>query len=136
MRSEPDLRPTMRKHSEKHWSFPKVVRADHLVFYHMEKWEEAQPGVFGLQEPDPERHPETPSERVDLILVPGVGFDPKTKGRIGHGKAYYDKFLSPLTQLQKPPVLVGIAFAAQFIDVPIESHDIPMDCLLTENGWL
>jgi 5-formyltetrahydrofolate cyclo-ligase len=67
-------------------------------------------GTWGIREPDwewekghrasaldPPSHPtgSTPaaSGLLDLILVPGVGFD-NTLARIGHGKGYYDRFIS------------------------------------------
>lgn len=33
------------------------------------------------------------SEGLDLILLPGLGFD-KNRTRLGHGKGYYDRYLT------------------------------------------
>jgi 5-formyltetrahydrofolate cyclo-ligase len=35
-----------------------------------------------------------PTEKFDVIIIPMLGFDPKTLHRIGYGGGYYDKFLA------------------------------------------
>ena len=64
----------------------------------------------------------------DIILVPGVLFH-RSGFRIGYGGGYYDHFLA-----QHPEALkIGIVYPLQItkIPLPIESHDIPVDFILT-----
>ncbi len=86
-------------------------------------------GMFGIQEPRPEKRiPMTP-DTFDLVIVPGVAFDRKG-GRLGHGKGYYDRFLE-LTSAY----ILALAFDFQLIEsVPTELHDIPMNAILSESG--
>ena len=68
---------------------------------------------------------------LDLVVVPGVAFDPSGH-RLGLGKGFYDRALA-----QRGPALrtVGLAFALQVVDaVPAETHDIPVDWLCTEES--
>ena len=83
-------------------------------------------GVFGLLEPT--ASPYTALESIDLALIPGVAFD-RNGGRLGHGKAYYDRFLaqSPLQQLRR----VGVCFDFQVVPaVPVEVHDVLLHRLI------
>lgn len=65
----------------------------------------------------------------DAILVPMLGFDPKTLHRIGHGGGHYDRFLSTQPNAQK----IGVCFdQSQFDGIPVEPHDIPLDLIVSE----
>jgi len=67
-----------------------------------------------------------------LLLVPLVGFDPAGY-RLGYGGGYYDRTLA---QLVPRPLTIGIGYAATRLPtIYPQSHDIPMDRLLTEEGW-
>lgn len=76
-------------------------------------------GVWGIREPqgavvDP--------GSIDLIIVPGVAFT-MAGGRLGHGKAYYDRFLLTTTAFT-----VGACFLEQVVDeLPLEPHDVVLD---------
>jgi 5-formyltetrahydrofolate cyclo-ligase len=66
----------------------------------------------------------------DLVLVPGVAFDPACH-RLGRGKGYYDRFLT-LNRLSA--TLVGIGFNEQVVtEVPTEPHDFPLDLVVTSD---
>jgi 5-formyltetrahydrofolate cyclo-ligase len=68
-------------------------------------------------------------EELDLVMVPGTAFDLRG-GRMGQGKGYYDRLLS--TARPNAP-LVGMAFDCQIFDeIPVASHDVFMDLVLTE----
>jgi 5,10-methenyltetrahydrofolate synthetase len=59
-----------------------------------------------------------------------LGFDPKTLHRIGYGGGYYDKFLAGQPEAKK----VGVCYeAGKTGQIPMESHDIALDMVVTEN---
>ena len=69
------------------------------------------------------------SENIDFTVVPVVGFDSQNN-RLGHGKAYYDKFLSKVKTYK-----CGVAFECQRIDVPFaEIRDVPLDRVITNES--
>jgi 5-formyltetrahydrofolate cyclo-ligase len=71
---------------------------------------------------------EEPSE-FDVILVPALGFDPKTLHRIGYGGGYYDKFLATQPHARK----IGVCFdLGRLDDLPAKPHDIALDEIITE----
>ncbi len=84
----------------------------------------------GLLEPTI-RHP-IPAEYVDVMIVPGVGFD-SCGNRLGRGGGFYDRYL----EVSRPPVVIGVAFDEQILDaLPIESHDQKMNAVVTPSTTL
>ena len=60
---------------------------------------------------------------IDLVVVPGMGFDPQGN-RLGRGKGYYDRFLRLVPQAYK----LGLCFDFQKVaSVPTEDTDVRMD---------
>jgi 5-formyltetrahydrofolate cyclo-ligase len=105
-----------------------------LELFHLESMDELEIGMYKILEPRGELR-ELKSKRVgveqlDLILVPGVGFDARG-GRTGHGKGYYDKLL----ENAKPTTpLIALAFDCQIFDeIPMQDHDIYMDKVVTQS---
>jgi 5-formyltetrahydrofolate cyclo-ligase len=104
-----------------------------LELFHLEHINELEIGMYKILEPREELRgkPEKQIDvsELDLIMVPGVAFDPQG-GRTGHGKGYYDKLL----EHAKPETpLVAVAFDCQiFAEIPMQSHDIYMDKVVTE----
>ena len=91
--------------------------------------EELSIQYFGLLEPKQEI-PASEERNFDLSLIPCVMAD-KRRGRLGHGAGYYDRFLSK-AQGKK----LCLCFSWYITDkIPMEEMDIPMDALLTEEGY-
>lgn len=105
-----------------------------LELFHLESMDELEIGMYKILEPREDLR-EVAEKRVDvteldLIVVPGVGFDARG-GRTGHGKGYYDKCLE---NARPDTPLIAMAFECQMFDeIPMQSHDIYMDKVVTEN---
>lgn len=68
-------------------------------------------------------------DKIDLILVPGLAFD-KSGNRMGHGKGYYDRFLS---RCPKSTLFIGVAFSFQILDsIPFNKFDVKVHSIITE----
>jgi 5-formyltetrahydrofolate cyclo-ligase len=88
------------------------------------------PGRFGVPEPEA-GCPAVPLNQLDLILVPGVGFDSAGR-RLGRGKGFYDRLLAQVRGHK-----CGVAFEQQLVtELPEEPHDVRVDSILTPTRWL
>ena len=87
-------------------------------------------GPFGVHEPVA-ACPVVPLNRLDLALVPGLGFD-ACGHRLGRGKGHYDRLLADFTGEK-----IGVAFDFQMVvEVPREPHDIALDAVVTPSRWV
>jgi 5-formyltetrahydrofolate cyclo-ligase len=81
------------------------------------------------------RIPVPEEERVvvpELLLIPCVGFD-MDRFRLGYGGGYYDRTLAAWPV--KKPLTIGIAFESGKCDtLPRETHDMPLDAIVTESA--
>jgi len=88
------------------------------------------PGKFGIPEPAL-RCPMMALNRLDLTLVPGVGFD-AAGHRLGRGKGHYDRLLAEVAGTR-----CGVGFDQQMApEIPVEPHDVVMNCILTPTRWM
>lgn len=74
---------------------------------------------------------------IDLVIVPGLGFDRKGH-RIGQGKGYYDRFIARMNQNGMSPDLIGVGLQPQLVEdadggVPIADYDAIMNVVVTPN---
>ena len=69
---------------------------------------------------------------MDVILTPGLCFD-RTGVRMGLGAGFYDRLLAKSGSVFK----IGVTLSPQIVkSVPSEEHDVLMDCLVYENGFI
>ena len=86
---------------------------------------ELKSGRYGILEPQGDE-----VFRIDLVLVPGLGFNDRYH-RIGYGAGYYDRFLANTSA-----VTCGLFYDKQQADFLEESHDLPLDYIITETKIL
>jgi len=90
------------------------------------------PGRHGVREPIAGSEP-IDAGRIDLVLVPGLGFDREGR-RLGRGGGFYDRFLAAAACRA---VRWGVGFEIQVVPrVPCGAHDVRLHALATENGVL
>jgi 5-formyltetrahydrofolate cyclo-ligase len=72
-----------------------------------------------------------PTNFIDLVIVPGLGFTAKGH-RIGRGMGFYDRFLA---QPEFVGLSCGLAFDEQVVpSLPMLDHDVPLSMLVTDRS--
>jgi len=106
-----------------------------LKLYEVKNTNELQPGYMGILEPGILRYRRCSLKDIDLVIIPGTGFDPMGN-RLGYGGGYYDKLLSMESRELadvKHITTVALAFEEQIGDkIPSEPHDIKVDMIVTD----
>ncbi|MEE8449422.1 MAG: 5-formyltetrahydrofolate cyclo-ligase [Thermodesulfobacteriota bacterium] len=101
-----------------------------LTFRKVRYREELIPGRYGIMVPPCEADRVVPLESIDLMVVPGVGFD-LTGVRLGYGGGYYDRTLTRLLYRTKK---LALAFDVQMVNsLPLNSTDVKVDMVITES---
>lgn len=84
-------------------------------------------GEYGI--PEPAEFIPADIGDIDISVIPGIAFD-RSGMRIGFGKGYYDRFLAEFSGTK-----IGLCYELQLYDsIPHDSHDIPMDIIITEGS--
>ena len=148
IQNEIDLRPVLlswARNSIQHRLALPYARPDkHLDFF---EWQEGDPlihSAHGIPEPSPE-NTVRPQLVPDCILIPCVGWSSSVENgkthywRLGYGGGYFDRTLAGLRKKIPKLVCIGIGFDWQKLDDSqwaAQTHDEPLDMLLTESGLL
>lgn len=128
--NEVDLLSLIKRYKkEKTFLFP-VVHRKTMTACPYEGNAKMHRGKFNIPEPTTEPY----VGDIDLILVPGVGFD-KRGNRLGRGGGYYDKFI---TRLGRKTLLVGVGYDFQLVEeVPANRWDKRLDyVVIPSNGTI
>ena len=98
-----------------------------LIFSKLDSFNDLEEGAYGILEPKKDLIKEISIDKIDLIIIPGIGFDLRGN-RIGHGKGFYDRLLKNTNAL-----IIALAFDFQIIEkIPTENHDRSADIIITE----
>ena len=90
--------------------------------------------TYGIKEPDLEliakgEIKEVPKSEIDMVIVPGLGFD-MFGNRLGYGGGFYDRFLKDYKGVK-----VGVAYTeCLYYRLPEDENDIKVDMVITEIG--
>lgn len=129
--SEIDPRPLMGKLivAGANLALPCVQDDGTMVYRAYKRGDMLEQRPFGLLEPNGE----VPLVNPTLVITPLLAFD-RNGNRLGYGKGHYDRALAKLRESGRVFVC-GLAFFGQEVEaVPAESHDVPLDWVMTERG--
>lgn len=114
------------------------IEIDDIAFIELPRnWKEWPRDRWNIPEP-PENlqslHLDDIAKTETIALIPGLAFD-KTGGRLGRGKAYYDRFLSGLEASRQalgekagPFAAIAFGYESQLVErVPRDAHDRLVD---------
>lgn len=119
---------------EQGWSENKTIavpkteaKLSQMDFYEINDFTKLEKSSFGILEPIISKTTLVEHTKIDLLIIPCLGFDEHLY-RLGYGGGYYDRYLADFTG-----ITCGIAFECQKIDqVPTERFDIPLHMIVTE----
>lgn len=130
--------------SEKKLALPKTIsHTSKMDFYFLNKnlsyEEQLEFGNFKIREPKSNLlkfNFTAESEKVDFakqkifVIVPGLAFD-KKNNRLGHGKAFYDIYLSSLRKKNLCAYFCGVCFNWQILEeIPCNQNDVKMTSVI------
>ena len=122
------------------------VEGSNLIFHQLVSEKDTfDTGAFSIREPrmdSPQLFPESkiPLRFPVLVMIPGLAFTAKG-ARLGRGKGFYDRFLfsfiTAFADRRQEIILAGVCHSFQILEsIPIENHDINVDCLMTGKGCI
>ncbi len=106
-------------------SIPKIDGEDRLISFYFEGKQQIAENQWGI--PEPKFGKETPTQEIDLVIVPLLAFDKKGH-RVGYGKGYYDRFIA---QCRPDCKKVGLSFFESADLIPSTKHDIALNYVVT-----
>ncbi|KAF5280451.1 hypothetical protein FQR65_LT03260 [Abscondita terminalis] len=103
----------------------------------MKDWETLPMTKWNIKQPDLIEYRENAFDGggLDLLIVPGTAFTPEGD-RMGHGKGFYDMFLTKLKKQQShAAATVALAYKEQVLsEIPLEDHDVKIDLILYDDS--
>jgi len=132
--NEVDVEPFLERRLERDRpvALPRVVDVTSMEYADVADFGSVEEGSFGIREPVGEA---CALRRLEVFLVPGVGFD-RDGGRVGMGWGYYDRTLGRrrAADTESDALFVGICYDCQLSNeaLPTDAHDVDMDAVVTE----
>ena len=109
-----------------------IIKKKCLQFSEIKDYDnELEISTFNVLEPKNEFIRPININEIQLVIIPGIGFD-KEGGRLGYGFGYYDRFLKSLKNYIP---FFGLAFELQIVEIlPTSKNDIFMHQIISEKG--
>ncbi len=113
-------------------NLPVITEKNNMKFCRWKNRDILKVNKFGMLEPSNTSVSIVPK----IMLIPLLAFDNQNY-RLGYGGGYYDKYLNKYLKANKNILTIGIAFSFQKHNkLPNNSHDVKLDLILTEKGFL
>lgn len=110
---------------------PRVFNNKLNLFFVNDLSNQLEKGSYGIMEPVSSICAPARISDIELIVLPGVGFD-KNFHRLGQGYGYYDKILKHIPEEVKK---IALCFDIQMVNnIPVLNHDIEVDVIITESN--
>ncbi len=121
--------------ANKHHVFLPIIHPfnkHNLLFQQYEENSPMKTNRYGIFEPELNCSHVCPVAALDILFTPLVAFD-QFGNRLGMGGGYYDRTLSKYYQESwNKPKVIGLAHNCQMVEqLPIESWDVPLKCIVT-----
>ncbi len=85
-------------------------------------------GAYGIREPKKIKLRQGHIRKMDLAIVPGLGFT-REGVRLGRGGGHFDRLL----ERAGPVVKIGVAYREQILKkIPVLKHDVRMNFVITD----
>jgi 5-formyltetrahydrofolate cyclo-ligase len=110
------------RYDSKTMDMVRIYSLDDLDSLPITKWNIQQPSLDDTNR-------EIATNDIDLVIVPGLCFS-LDGSRIGHGKGFYDRYLSTLNEHS---YTIGLAFCQQIVEnnvIPMNSNDVRINEIL------
>jgi len=114
---------------------PAVDRNRRMDFLALRTGERLQRDALGLPR-SAAASARRPTRKLDVVIVPLVGFSPDGT-RLGAGGGFYDRTFAFRSAGLHAPRLIGYAYAEQCLPgLPRESFDVTMDAIVTDRRYI
>ncbi len=131
MGDEVDLSKLHRRRKDVTWLVTRTPRRGGLTVHRLDSALETH--RYGFLQPIRGSRAFAP-QLIDIALVPGFVFDTEMH-RLGRGGGYYDRLLA---SLRDDALSIGVGASRLVVrcGIPTDSHDVRVDTIVTENGFI
>ncbi|XP_046897689.1 5,10-methenyltetrahydrofolate synthetase (5-formyltetrahydrofolate cyclo-ligase) [Hypomesus transpacificus] len=121
--------PKYRSTDSNHMDMVRLSSLEELETLPLTSWNIRQPA-----DEDHTREEALATGGLDLVLMPGLGFD-RSGNRLGRGKGFYDTYLDRCMKHPKgKPYTIALAFRQQLCqEIPVDHNDVLIDEVLYED---
>lgn len=132
MKTEPMIMPLLQSSKNRRFALPRILGPMNMEFRYVTAESELAMGVWSIEEPLPSYQMVVPTS-LDIMLVPCVAVT-REGIRLGHGRGYYDRYIS---SLKERPLLVAVAFSdviAASGSWEHQAHDVAVQEVISDLG--